>query len=84
MDQIEEGVACSHWAAIYYFIDSIENNCLYTAYPCRSNEEFKQGKCMKCYSSNGCNRLGYYARSDRDKGDLYLVIFNHIYSINHL
>ena len=78
MNQIEEGVACSHWAAIYFFLDSIESECLYTSYPCRSENEFEQGICMKCYSANGCNRLGYYASPNNDKGDLYLVKYFYI------
>ena len=59
-------------AAVLFFIDSLQNMCKYTAYPCRSKEELDKGDCLKCHSSNGCNRMGYYSSQSKDLGDLYL------------
>jgi len=63
---------CAHRAALKFFTDSIENKCSYTAYPCRSYEEFKEGKCIEC-SSLGCNRMGYWASAFNSTGSLYLT-----------
>ncbi|CAF0737937.1 unnamed protein product [Brachionus calyciflorus] len=62
---------CSHISAIYYFIDSIENRFQFKAYPCSSKFDFDNGNCVKC-SLKGCNRMGYWASSLKDLGNLYL------------
>jgi hypothetical protein len=59
-------------AAVSFYIDSLQNTCKYTAYPCKSKEEFDNGNCLKCNSANGCNRMGYFSSQLRDLGDLYL------------
>jgi hypothetical protein len=68
---VEDGVACSHNAAINFFTDSIENKCKYTAYSCDSKEDFDKGACMQC-SGKGCNRMGYWASKDKDTGKMFL------------
>jgi len=70
-EQGEATVACSHNAAIYYFTDSIENKCKYTAYSCNSKENFDSGLCLECFEKN-CNRMGYWAAPDMERGMLYL------------
>lgn len=52
-------------------MDSIQNNCDYTAYSCDSYEDFKKGICIKC-PKNGCNRMGYWASPSKSTGSLYL------------
>jgi hypothetical protein len=59
-------------AAVLFYIDSLQNTCKYTAYPCKSKEEFDNGNCLKCSSPNGCNRMGYFSSQSKDLGDLYL------------
>ena len=73
MAGIEDTTACSHSAAITYFTESIrDKGCMFTAYPCSSKADFDAGKCMKCTSPNGCNRMGYWSTATRDQGALYL------------
>jgi hypothetical protein len=59
-------------SAVSFYIDSLKNTCKYTAFPCRSKEEFDNGDCLKCHSANGCNKMGYLSSQSRDQGDLYL------------
>ncbi len=59
-------------SAVSFYVDSLKNTCKYTAFPCRSKEEFDNGDCLKCHSANGCNRMGYLSSQSRDQGDLYL------------
>lgn len=72
IDGIEKLVSCSHMAAVYFYIDSLKNTCKYTAYPCKSKEEFDKGNCLKCNSAIGCNRMGYFSSQSKDLGNLYL------------
>lgn len=72
-DGIEETTACSHMAAVTYYTGSIKDNgCKFLAYPCSSQADFDSGKCMKCISSNSCNRMGYWSSPSLDRGSLYL------------
>lgn len=59
-------------SAISFFTDSIDNQCKYTAFPCKSQADFDNGECVTCHSPNGCNRMGYYSSTSRDQGDMYL------------
>jgi pimeloyl-ACP methyl ester carboxylesterase len=72
VDGVEETLACSHMAAVYYFIDSIENlDCSYTGYQCNSKSDFDSGKCILC-THFGCNKMGYWSDGAKDRGILYL------------
>lgn len=66
-----DDITCSHSYAHKYFIDSIKDTCTYTAYPSKSMDEFNNGNVENC--SNGCNRMGYYASKNKERGSLYLV-----------
>jgi len=73
---MEETLACSHMAAVYFFLDSIENNnCRYTAYPCANKGEFDAGNCISC-TAKGCNTMGFWASPNRDLGSLYFSTQN--------
>ncbi|XP_077988157.1 pancreatic lipase-related protein 2-like [Glandiceps talaboti] len=57
-------VACDHMMAPEYFIESINSNCDYKAYPCSHGN--------KCYTCGGrCNRMGFHATSS-PSGVFYL------------
>jgi hypothetical protein len=72
IDELRNSVTCSHSAVYKFYIDSIQSNkCKYKAYPCQSKEDFEKGLCIRC-SAQGCNRMGYWASIERDKGTLYL------------
>lgn len=47
-DDATSAIACSHNSAPRYFIDSIANDCQFTAYPCKSFDAFSQGECTRC------------------------------------
>ncbi|CAF1000935.1 unnamed protein product [Brachionus calyciflorus] len=68
---MEESLGCSHMAAVNFFIDSILNKCKYTAFKCKSLEDFENAKCLSC-SDKGCNRMGYWSEKDKDSGSLFL------------
>ncbi|XP_064624726.1 pancreatic triacylglycerol lipase-like isoform X2 [Lineus longissimus] len=52
-------VACDHLRAYEFFTDSINNICKYKAYPCKSDEDFKAGRCTRCNSTvSGCSYMG--------------------------
>ncbi len=69
---LEDGLGCSHTAAVYFYIDSIRNYCNYVAYTCASQGDFLAGKCLRCISGTSCNRMGYYSSLNKDTGSLYL------------
>jgi len=65
-------MACSHYRAVSYFIESIKSKCQFTAYPCKSWRQFKSGKCRRCPKS-GCPVMGYHARKQHNvRGSFYL------------
>ncbi len=72
LNSIEENFSCSHTAAFYYYIDSIRAACKFLAYPCKSANDFNNGKCLKC-GERGCNRMGYWSSPKKDLGTLYLA-----------
>lgn len=71
-DDVTSAISCSHSSAPRYFIDSIANDCQFTAYPCKSFNAFSEGQCTKC-SGNGCNRMGYFSSSSKEQGSLFLL-----------
>jgi hypothetical protein len=73
VDGLEKNLACSHMAAVYFYLDSIRNDaCSYGAYKCASEDEFNSGKCLKCDSERGCNQMGYWSDPKKELGTLYL------------
>ncbi|CAF3450558.1 unnamed protein product [Rotaria sp. Silwood1] len=65
---------CSHLAAVYFFTDSIRNECPYVGYSCSNFDDFNSGKCsLQCDGkTHQCNRMGYWTSPTGGKGDLYL------------
>ncbi|CAF4350544.1 unnamed protein product, partial [Rotaria sp. Silwood2] len=65
---------CSHLAAVYFFTDSVRNQCPYVGYSCSNFDDFTAGKCsLQCDGkTHQCNRMGYWASSTSGKGDLFL------------
>jgi pancreatic triacylglycerol lipase len=65
---------CSHLSAVYFFTDTIRNQCPYIGYSCSNFDDFNSGKCLlQCDGDkHQCNRMGYWASSTDGKGDLYL------------
>ncbi|CAF1180353.1 unnamed protein product [Rotaria sordida] len=65
---------CSHLAAVYFFTDSIRNQCPYVGYSCPNFDDFNSGKCsLQCDDkTHQCNRMGYWTSPNGGRGDLYL------------
>ncbi|CAF1034932.1 unnamed protein product [Rotaria sordida] len=65
---------CSHLAAVYFFTDSIRNQCPYLGYSCPNFDDFNSGKCsLECDDkTHQCNRMGYWTSPNGGKGGLYL------------
>jgi len=65
---------CSHLSAVYFFTDTIRNQCPYIGYSCSNFDDFNSGECLlQCDGDkHQCNRMGYWASSTDGKGDLYL------------
>ncbi|XP_065070204.1 pancreatic lipase-related protein 2-like [Rhopilema esculentum] len=59
---------CSHYRAVHYFTESINSNCPFEAYPCKSYDDFKKGKCTSC-PSGGCPKMGYQAENKGNRFD---------------
>nr|XP_047122737.1 pancreatic lipase-related protein 2 [Hydra vulgaris] len=61
---LKQYLVCSHYRSIRYFMESISSqSCFYEAYPCKSYEDFKAGKCL-C-PSEGCPVMGYHAKKPK-------------------
>lgn len=69
---LKEKFSCSHDMSIYYYIESINGKCPFTAYPCKSYDDFKMGKCLSC-NGDSCSAMGFYADQFKARGDLYLL-----------
>ncbi|CAF3144763.1 unnamed protein product [Rotaria sp. Silwood2] len=65
---------CSHLAAVYFFTDSVRNQCPYVGYSCSNFDDFIAGKCsLQCDGkTHQCNRMGYWTSPTGGKGDLFL------------
>ncbi|CAF1167148.1 unnamed protein product [Adineta ricciae] len=65
---------CSHLSAVYFFTDTVRNQCPYVGYSCSNFDDFSAGKCLLQCDGNEhqCNRMGYWATPSDGKGDLYL------------
>ncbi|CAF2449643.1 unnamed protein product [Rotaria sp. Silwood2] len=71
---IQESSLCSHLVAVYFFTDSVRNQCPYIGYSCSNYDDFNAGKCsLQCDGNeHQCNRMGYWTSPTDAKGDLYL------------
>ncbi|KAH3734030.1 hypothetical protein DPMN_040469 [Dreissena polymorpha] len=68
----EEALACSHERSYYYFTESINSQCPFTAWKCATLGEFDQGHCVKC-TDDSCARMGYHADPSKGlRGNFYL------------
>jgi len=68
--------ACSHYRAVRYYIESINNACPYYAYPCESWKKFDQDQCTKC-PDEGCQAMSYHLKKPKKHVDraFYLDTF---------
>ena len=57
------------------FTDSIDPQCSFTAFPCKSYDKFESGECFSCSSGNGekCGQLGYYSDKMPGRDSLFLM-----------
>ncbi|CAF0827221.1 unnamed protein product [Rotaria sordida] len=67
-----EQASCSHGRAHGYFIESINSECPYTAFPCHDYNSFMDGKCLVCPIS-GCAQMGFYSIYSLGRGKMYLA-----------
>ncbi|CAF0991636.1 unnamed protein product [Rotaria magnacalcarata] len=67
-----EQTSCSHGRSHGYFIESINSECPYTAFPCHDHESFMNGKCLVCPIS-GCAQMGFYSIYSLGRGKMYLT-----------
>ncbi|KAL3868057.1 hypothetical protein ACJMK2_040895 [Sinanodonta woodiana] len=51
---------CRHLRAYEYFIESINSECPFQGYRCKSYKDFKQGLCLPC-SDEKCGYMGFHA-----------------------
>ncbi|KAL3889396.1 hypothetical protein ACJMK2_001740 [Sinanodonta woodiana] len=61
-DKMGEGVACSHMRVVSLFTESINSNCHFQSYPCKS--------CTTC--GMGCAKMGYDAPQGNPQGNYFL------------
>lgn len=57
------GEICDHTRAIKLFTESINSKCQFIAHECPTYEDFIEGKCFLCNSTNSlnCGIMGYHA-----------------------
>lgn len=60
---------CEHMRSLYYFIESVNPDCKFTAKFCKNWKSFKNDDCERC--RNGCQNIGYNLSHDAD-GEYYL------------
>jgi len=71
-DALKDTFACSHQRAYEYYIESINFECPFRAYPCKSYDDFKAAKCLSC-GDGQCSRMGYHADQSEARGDFYVM-----------
>ena len=66
---------CNHRRAYKLFTDSIDPQCSFTAFPCKSYDKFEAGECFSCSSATGekCGQLGYYSDKMPGRDSLFLM-----------
>ncbi|XP_056013680.1 inactive pancreatic lipase-related protein 1-like [Ostrea edulis] len=69
IEPITDNLSCSHIRAIDFFIESINSQCEFLAFPCKTYLDFVRGKCTSC--EKGCNKMGYHA-NNKSTGKFYL------------
>ncbi|KAH3698217.1 hypothetical protein DPMN_085736 [Dreissena polymorpha] len=57
-----------------FFIESINSNCHFASYPCRSLADFKAGKCNTC--GTGCANMGYDSNNGHPHHGTYYLSTN--------
>ncbi|XP_035130561.3 lipase member H [Callithrix jacchus] len=59
---------CDHQRSVYLYLSSLRESCTITAYPCDSYQDYRNGKCVGCTTSQNqsCPLLGYYADNWKD------------------
>nr|XP_004038197.3 lipase member H isoform X1 [Gorilla gorilla gorilla]XP_055238006.1 lipase member H isoform X1 [Gorilla gorilla gorilla] len=59
---------CDHQRSVYLYLSSLRESCTITAYPCDSYQDYRNGKCVSCGTSQkeSCPLLGYYADNWKD------------------
>ncbi|XP_052776849.1 pancreatic triacylglycerol lipase-like [Mya arenaria] len=67
----EETLACSHERSYMYFTESINSQCPFTAWQCKSKAEFDKGHCVRCTDTT-CAVMGMYADKSQPRGVFYL------------
>uniref|UniRef100_A0A8D2DDB2 Lipase member H n=1 Tax=Sciurus vulgaris TaxID=55149 RepID=A0A8D2DDB2_SCIVU len=57
-----EYIKCDHQRAIHLFMATLETNCIFVSFPCRSYKDYRS-LCVDCgsFKQNSCPRLGYEA-----------------------
>ncbi|KAM7132812.1 lipase member H isoform 3-T4 [Molossus nigricans] len=59
---------CDHQRSVYLYLSSLRDNCNVTAYPCNSYRDYRNGKCVSCFTpqEESCPLLGYSADKWKD------------------
>nr|AEL12689.1 membrane-associated phospholipase A1 beta 7B+ [Homo sapiens] len=57
-------IKCNHQRAVHLFMASLETNCNFISFPCRSYKDYKTSLCVDCdcFKEKSCPRLGYQAK----------------------
>ncbi|XP_054961327.1 lipase member I isoform X8 [Pan paniscus] len=61
-------IKCNHQRAVHLFMASLETNCNFISFPCRSYKDYKTSLCVDCdcFKEKSCPRLGYQAKLFKD------------------
>jgi len=59
-------LACSHYRAIRYFMESINSKCPYYGYPCTSYKDFTDKKCTTC-GKDECPKMSFHVQKPKQK-----------------
>ncbi|KAH9492587.1 Inactive pancreatic lipase- protein 1 [Bulinus truncatus] len=71
-----EVVACNHFRAVHFFIESVNTQCPFMGYPCNTEEDFTSGKCNSC-GIVGCAYMGLHAeRNIPPRGQTRKIYFS--------
>ncbi|KAK6991170.1 inactive pancreatic lipase-related protein 1, partial [Biomphalaria glabrata] len=55
-----EVVACNHFRAIHFFMESVNSPCPFMGYACVTEDDFTSGRCNSCGTA-GCAYMGLHA-----------------------
>ncbi|XP_004092327.2 lipase member I isoform X3 [Nomascus leucogenys] len=61
-------IKCNHQRAVHLFMASLETNCNFISFPCRSYKDYKTSLCVDCdcFKEKSCPQLGYQAKLFKD------------------